>query len=75
MLKRLWRWLKRYFQRLFRKRQTPPLEKQRRVEPPKQLTDAEYESLFLQLLGEINDGLSKRGVKGFLAAKCHKCRT
>ncbi|MEH2247557.1 hypothetical protein [Nostoc sp.] len=69
MLKRLWRWLKRSFQRLFGKKQTPPLEKQRRVESPKQLTDAEYESLFLQLLAEVNDGLSRGGAKGFLAAK------
>ncbi|MEH2320057.1 CHAT domain-containing protein [Nostoc sp.] len=68
MLKRLWRWLKRSFQRLFGKKQTPPLEKQRRVEPQKQLTDAEYESLFLQLLAEVNDGLSRGGAKGLLAA-------
>ncbi|MEH1821745.1 MAG: CHAT domain-containing tetratricopeptide repeat protein [Nostoc sp.] len=69
MLKRLWRWLKRSFQRLFGNKQTPPLREQKKVEPPKQLTDAEYESLFLQLLTEVNDGLSKGGVKGFLAAK------
>ncbi|MEH2417217.1 hypothetical protein [Nostoc sp.] len=56
---RLWRWLKRFFQRLFGKKQTPLLEKQRRVEPPKQLTDAEHESLFLELLTEVNDGLSR----------------
>ncbi len=69
MLKRLWWWLKRSFQRLFGKKQTSLLEKQRKVEPPQQLTDAEYESLFLQLLAEVNDGLSKGGAKGFLAAK------
>ncbi|MBG1268013.1 tetratricopeptide repeat protein [Nostoc sp. WHI] len=68
MLKRLWRWLKRSFQRLFGKKQTPPLEKQRKVELPKQLTDAVCESLFLQLLAEVNDGLSRGGAKGFLAA-------
>ncbi|MEH1829203.1 MAG: tetratricopeptide repeat protein [Nostoc sp.] len=68
MLKRLWRWLKRSFQRLFGNKQTPPLREQKKVEPPKQLTDAEYESLFLQLLTEINDGLSRGGAKGFLAA-------
>ncbi|MEH1850340.1 MAG: CHAT domain-containing tetratricopeptide repeat protein [Nostoc sp.] len=69
MLKRLWRWLKRSFQRLFGNKQTPPLREQKKVEPPKQLTDAEYESLFLQLLAEVNDGLSGGGAKGFLAAK------
>ncbi|MGF1935118.1 MAG: tetratricopeptide repeat protein [Nostoc sp. ChiQUE02] len=69
MLKQLWRWLKRSFQRLFSNKQTPPLEKPRKVEPPKQLTDAEYESLFLKLLAEVNDGLSRGGAKGFLAAK------
>ncbi|BDI14811.1 hypothetical protein ANSO36C_06130 [Nostoc cf. commune SO-36] len=68
MLKRLWRWLKSSFQRLFGNKQTPPLEKTRKVEPPKQLTDAEYESLFLKLLAEVNDGLSRGGAKGFLAA-------
>ncbi|MGJ5634586.1 tetratricopeptide repeat protein, partial [Nostoc sp. CALU 1950] len=68
MLKGLWRWLKRYFQRLFGNKQTPPLEKLRKVEPTKQLTDAEYESLFLKLLAEVNDGLSIGGAKSFLAA-------
>ncbi|MHC5862362.1 tetratricopeptide repeat protein, partial [Nostoc sp.] len=68
MLKRLWRWLKKSFQRLFDNKQTPPLREHRKVEPPKQLTDAEHESLFLQLLTEINDGLSRGGAKGFLAA-------
>ncbi|MEH2156626.1 CHAT domain-containing protein [Nostoc sp.] len=69
MLKRLWRWLKRSFQRLFDNKQTPPLREQTKVEPPKQLTDAEHESLFLQLLTEVNDGLSRGGAKSFLAAK------
>ncbi|QMS88265.1 tetratricopeptide repeat protein [Nostoc edaphicum CCNP1411] len=69
MLKQLWQWLKRSFQRLFGNKQTPPLKEQTKVEPPKQLTDAEYELLFLQLLTEINDGLSRGGAKGFLVAK------
>ncbi|MHC5734847.1 tetratricopeptide repeat protein [Nostoc sp.] len=68
MLKRLWRWLKRSFQRLFGDKQTRPLREQTKVEPPKQLTDAEYESLFLQLLTEVNNGLSRGGAKSFLAA-------
>ncbi|MEH2113283.1 MAG: CHAT domain-containing tetratricopeptide repeat protein [Nostoc sp.] len=44
------------------------MREHRKVEPPKQLTDAEHESLFLQLLTEVNDGLSRGGAKGFLAA-------
>ncbi|AFY31115.1 CHAT domain-containing protein [Calothrix sp. PCC 7507] len=71
MLKRLWQWLKRFIQRLFRSKRTvsPPLREQKTVEIIKQLTDIEYESLFLQLLAEVNDGLGRGGVKGFLAAK------
>ncbi len=70
MLKRLWQWLKRFIQRLLGSKQTlsPLLVKQETREPRKQLTDTEYESLFLQLLAEVNDGLTKGGVKGFLAA-------
>ncbi|RCJ37938.1 prenyltransferase [Nostoc minutum NIES-26] len=68
MLKQLWQWLKRSFQGLFGRKHTP-LREQRKVEPPKPLTDTEYESLFLQLLAEVNDGLTRGGAKGFLAAK------
>ncbi|MFN6569778.1 tetratricopeptide repeat protein [Dendronalium sp. ChiSLP03b] len=68
MLKQLWQWLKRSFGRLFGRKHTP-LREQRKVEPPKPLTDTEYESLFLQLLAEVNDGLTRGGVKGFLAAR------
>jgi CHAT domain-containing protein/Tfp pilus assembly protein PilF len=38
------------------------------VEPRKLPTDAEYESLFLELLAGVNDGWSRRRVRGFLDA-------
>ncbi|MBD2593493.1 tetratricopeptide repeat protein [Nostoc spongiaeforme FACHB-130] len=68
MLKQLWQWLKRSFGRLFGRKHSPVRE-QKKVEPPQRLTDAEYESLFLQLLAKVNDGLTTGGAKGFLAAK------
>ncbi|MFN6496601.1 MAG: tetratricopeptide repeat protein, partial [Nostoc sp. DedQUE01] len=69
MLQRLWRWLKRYFQRLFGNQQTRSLREQRQVEPPQRLTDAEYESLFFELLGEVERGSTKGEVKAFLDGK------
>ncbi|NEU71480.1 tetratricopeptide repeat protein [Hassallia byssoidea VB512170] len=69
MLKRLWRWLKKSLVRLFNsKSPSPPLGKHTPVEPRKQPTDAEYESLFLELLAGVNDGWSRRRVRGFLDA-------
>ncbi|MBD0263843.1 MAG: tetratricopeptide repeat protein, partial [Tolypothrix sp. Co-bin9] len=69
MLKRLWRWLKRSLVRLFnRKSPSPPLEEHTPVEPRKQPTDAEYESLFLELLAGVNEGWSWRRVRGLLDA-------
>jgi CHAT domain-containing protein/Tfp pilus assembly protein PilF len=38
------------------------------VEPRKQPTDAEYESLFLELLAGVNEGWSRGRVRGFLDA-------
>ncbi|BAY22721.1 protein prenyltransferase, alpha subunit [Calothrix sp. NIES-2100] len=69
MLKRLWRWLKRLIQQLFGRKKTvsPPLAEPKIREIRKQLTDTEYESLFLQLLAGVNDeGWSRGRVKGFL---------
>ncbi|MBD2336933.1 hypothetical protein H6G64_07985 [Calothrix sp. FACHB-156] len=69
MLKRLWRWLKGLIQQLFGRKQTvsPRLTAQETGEIRKQLTDTEYESLFLQLLAEVNEeGWSRGRVKGFL---------
>ncbi|WP_238360993.1 hypothetical protein [Iningainema tapete] len=39
------------------------------VKQEKQPTDAEYESLFLELLAGVNEGWSRGRVRGFLAAK------
>ncbi|MDF5711843.1 MAG: tetratricopeptide repeat protein [Nostoc sp. S4] len=69
MLQRLWRWLKRFFQRLFANQQTRPLREQRRVEPAQRLTDAEYESLFFELLAEVDRGSTQGEVKAFLDGK------
>ncbi|MDZ8189898.1 MAG: tetratricopeptide repeat protein [Nostoc sp. ChiSLP02] len=69
MLQRLWRWLKRYFQRLFGNQQTRPLREHRKIEPAKRLTDAEYESLFFELLAEVELGSTKGEVKAFLDGK------
>jgi len=69
MLKRLWRWLKRSLVRLFnRKSPSPPFGQHTPVEPRKLPTDAEYESLFLELLAGVNDGWSRGRVRGFLDA-------
>ncbi len=45
------------------------VREQARVQTPKQLTDTEYEILFLELLAEVNNGWTKGNAKGFLAAK------
>ncbi|MBW4592813.1 MAG: tetratricopeptide repeat protein [Brasilonema angustatum HA4187-MV1] len=66
MFRRLWQWLKRFFQRLFGSKQSPQSGKQRKVEPRRQPTDAEYEALFLELLAGVNEGWSRGRVKGFL---------
>lgn len=55
MLRRFWQWLKKFFQRLFgSKHPSPQTGGHRRVELPKQRTDAEYEALFLELLAGVN---------------------
>lgn len=69
MLRRLWRWLKRFFQRLFgSKHPSPQAGGHTKVEPLKQPTDAEYEALFLKLLAGVNEGWSRGRVRGFLDA-------
>ena len=67
MLRRLWRWLKRSLVRLFNSK-SPSVRKHTPVEPRKQRTYAEYESLFLELLAGVNDGWSRRRVRGFFDA-------
>ncbi|PAX56989.1 tetratricopeptide repeat protein, partial [Brunnivagina elsteri] len=71
MIKRLWQWLKRIWQRFKGKKQAVSLQKSDAKEKPRWLlTDAEYESLFLQLLAGVNDeGWSRGRVSGFLAGK------
>jgi tetratricopeptide (TPR) repeat protein len=64
MIKRLWRWFKNFWQRLFGRNAPKPDIK---VKPRELLTDAEYESLFLQLLDKVNHESWSRGqVKAFL---------
>jgi tetratricopeptide (TPR) repeat protein/CHAT domain-containing protein len=71
MMKRLWRWFKRILRRFFGKKQVVASQKPVRQEIiRKLLTDAEYESLFLQLLAGVNDeGWSQGRIRGFLAGK------
>ena len=69
MLKRLWRWLKSLVKQLLVRKKpiSPPLAAQETGEIRKQLTDTEYELLFLQLLAGVNEeGWSRGRVKGFL---------
>ncbi|MBP5976564.1 hypothetical protein HW132_28485 [Brasilonema sp. CT11] len=68
MLRRIWQWLKRFFQRLFGSKHPSPQLRRHTVESPKQLTNAEYEALFLELLAGVNSGWSRGRVKGFLDA-------
>lgn len=64
MIKRLWQWFKNFWQRLLARNAPKPDIK---VKPRELLTDAEYESLFLQLLDKVNHESWSRGqVKAFL---------
>ncbi|MTJ52295.1 tetratricopeptide repeat protein [Anabaena sp. UHCC 0253] len=64
MLRRIWQWLKRFWRRIFVKKPTSaPVE----VKPARRLTDTEYEALFFRLLAEVEQGLTRAGVKGLLA--------
>ncbi|MBW4595471.1 MAG: tetratricopeptide repeat protein [Brasilonema angustatum HA4187-MV1] len=76
MLGRIWWWVKRLFLRLIGKSsrsalplKNVPVAPPERVETRKPLTDAEHESLFLELLAGVHSGWSRGSVKGFLAAK------
>ncbi|MGJ5673867.1 MAG: hypothetical protein ACR9NN_09695 [Nostochopsis sp.] len=64
MLKRLWQYFKRLIQRLFHRRRVVPVVSEK-PKPPQQPTDAEYESLFLQLLEEVNESWSRGNVRVF----------
>ncbi len=64
MLRQLWHWLRRLFQRILgRKKITPPVK----IETPQ--PEIDYESLFLELLAGVADGWSRADVKGFLTGK------
>ncbi|MBD2208502.1 CHAT domain-containing protein [Nostoc linckia FACHB-104] len=69
MLKWLWQWLKSLIKQLFGRKKPiyPPLAAQKTGEIHQEWTDAEYHSLFLQLLVGINNEDWSRGrVKAFL---------
>jgi CHAT domain-containing protein/tetratricopeptide (TPR) repeat protein len=68
MLRKLWRWLKSLLMRFGgKKRPVPPISKEQSpVKQTQQLSDAEYESKFLQLLSGVDSGWSRERIKGFL---------
>ncbi len=64
MLRRIWQWLKKLWRRVFIKK---PISAPVEVKPARRLTDADYEALFFRLLAEVEQGLTRGGVKGLLA--------
>ena len=71
MFAKIWRWLKKLWQQLLGK---PPQPSPRSAGTPgrvenQRLSDAEFESLFLQLLDRVEEGASRGNIKGFLIAK------
>jgi len=66
MLNKIWQFLKQLIQRLLGT--TPPPEPQNTPIRPT-LTDAEYESKFMEILEGVNVGWSRGDVAGFLIAK------
>ncbi|MCC3428120.1 MAG: hypothetical protein JGK12_30420 [Microcoleus sp. PH2017_01_SCD_O_A] len=65
MLNKIWQFLKQLIQRLLGKTPPPPAPP-----PPRPtLTDAEYESKFMEILEGVNVGWSRGDVAGFLIAK------
>ena len=71
MLGRLWRWLKNSFRRWFGTPEQGKRELNQSEDLIKvpQLPDAEYESVFLELLAGVNQGWSRGRVQGFLDGK------
>ena len=81
MLRKLWQWLKQFFRRLLG-RKTPPhsvseggnlssslnKEGSRGIET-QQLTNIDYENLFMQVLEGVHQGWSRGNVKGFFLGK------
>ncbi|MGL5060415.1 MAG: tetratricopeptide repeat protein [Microcoleus sp.] len=68
MLNKIWQFIKRLIQRLFgRPPQPSPTQENTPIRPT--LTDAEYESKFMEILEGVNAGWSRGDVAGFLIAK------
>ncbi|MBD2184983.1 CHAT domain-containing protein [Aerosakkonema funiforme] len=73
MFKKIGRWLKRLWQQLFlpsriRRDNTPATAKAGKRKAPRR-SDAEYESLFLQLLDREGENPSRQNIKSFLFTK------
>ncbi|MBE9097800.1 hypothetical protein [Tychonema sp. LEGE 07203] len=66
MLDKIWQFIKRLIQRLFGT-SAPPAPQNIPVRPT--LTDAEYESKFMEILEGVNAGWSRGDIAGFLIAK------
>jgi len=64
MFGKIWRWLKKWWQQLLGKSPQPSPPAKR-----KHLSDAEFESLFLQLLDRVEEGASWGNIKGFLISR------
>ncbi|MCU0546526.1 MAG: hypothetical protein MUE44_30905 [Oscillatoriaceae cyanobacterium Prado104] len=68
MLNKIWQFLKQLFQRLFGAPAQPsPPQGNNPIHPT--LSDAEYESKFMEILEGVNAGWSRGDVAGFLIAK------
>src|SRR5919202_4445970 len=68
MLNKIWQFFKRLFQRIFGY-PTPPTPPAANTAIRPTLTDAEYESKFMEILEGVNAGWSRGDVAGFLIAK------
>ena len=73
MLRKIWQYIKRLFQQLLIIFPLFPQEDSSRptpVPPPRLTrTDTEYEAILMQLLEEVNQGISSGNVAGFLMVK------
>ncbi len=81
MLGQLWQWLKQLFRRLLGRKTPPPSQSEgRNLSSPlnkdghrgvdtKQLTNIDYENIFMQVLEGVHQGWSRGNVKGFLLTK------
>lgn len=66
MLKRIWRSIVRFFERLFGKKTRTPVPTEPTAESKPPLEDADYEFLFMQLLEGVNKGWGKVQVLNYL---------